>query len=1014
MAKANASGFVTAAFIAAAILTACGPGPKDRATITEGKEVIRTYPFSDPDAAPILARGAQGARLYPYFAFDGFTDKGEDREWTIVRLENPFIGVSILPEVGGKVRGAFEKPAGQEFLYTNHVLKFRQISLRGPWTSGGIEFNFGIIGHSPATATPVDYVLRRNRDGGVSCVVGAMDLPSRTRWSVTITVPKDKSYFETSSLWSNLSPFNQSSYAWMCAAVKAAGDLEYLFPGRFEIGHDYAAPVETWPVDGRGRDVSIYRNNDFGGPKSRFVFGAHEDYYGGYYRTSDSGFGHWAPYEDAPGRKVWIWDLSRAGEIWVDLLTDKDGQYTEPQAGRLLNQSDHEFLKPLAADRWREIWFPYRGIGPMAKASPDAVLSASPADGKLTLGVFALRPIGEDLVVLGEKGKEIFRERLNLEAAGKWNREIQLPEGTAGLRVRLGNGLEYRTDPAATELHRPLVFKNVDESTPEGLYLAAVRLEKSRDLDTALKKYQACLDGEPFHVRSLTRVAEIYARRGEYVTALGYARKALEHSMYDPEANFVYGIIARRQGDLTDAKETFGWAARSMEYRSAAYCQMAEVALLENDPGRALEYAVKARESGGLNINALEVEATALRLSGNKRQAAKALGRILEIDPLDHLARFELYLLDPGPETLRAFRSGIRWEMPHETYLEAALYYVRTGAIEDAVTLLRNAPEQPEILAWLAWLLKDEPSAAAGAILDRAMTLSPSFVFPFREESIPVFAHAVAARPQDWKPKYYLGLIYWGKGREEEARDLFEMCGSPDFAPFYIARAAIKRDLDPAGAIADLERAALSGNGGWRSWQVLIGLERSMGKNRSAFERAKKAADLFPDSVPLRVELVKCMLDAGDFAAAAAALDTTNALPFEGASEIHELYVRAHVGLGLARMAGGNWAAALESLERSKLYPERLGTGAPFEPDTRLQDYLELICFGRMKDPGRAEAARKSIIAYTLGHLSDRSVGAYFGGLVLRESGDRNRARDVLEQAAPPGKELSEMLHRIL
>jgi tetratricopeptide (TPR) repeat protein len=1013
MARTAPRQFAILVFLIVPILAACGAGSRDRATITEKREIIRTYPFSDPDPIPILARGESGGRLYPYFTFDGFTDKGEDREWTVVRLENPYVGLSILPEVGGKVRGAFEKPSGREFLYTNHVLKFRQISLRGPWTSGGIEFNFGFIGHSPATATPVDYVLKRNPDGGVSCVVGAMDLPSRTRWSVTITLPKDKAYFETKALWANPSPFNQSYYAWMCAAVKTADDLEYLFPGRFEIGHDYTAPVETWPVDREGRDVSLYRNNNFGGPKSRFVFGTLADDYGGYYRTEDAGFGHWAPYEDVPGRKVWIWDLSRAGGIWVDLLTDKDGQYTEPQAGRLLNQSDHEFFRPMTADRWREIWFPYRGIGPMAKASPDAVLSAAPSPGGLSVGLFALRAIDDDLSVSGPEGKELFRERLKLKTAETWRRVVPMPEGLAGIRVRLGRSLEYNGDPTAEDLRRPLVFKNVDDSTPEGLYMAAVRLEKSRDLGPALTKYLACLDKEPFHVRALARVAELYARRGEYVTALGYAGRALECSMYDPEANYIYGVVSRRQGDLVDAKETFGWAARSMEYRSTAYAQLAEIALLENDPDRAVNYAGKALEANALNLGALEVKATALRGLGKKRPAKDVLERILDIDPLDHLARFELYLLDPGPETLGAFKSAIRWEMPHETYLEAALYYVRLGATADAVTLLRNAPEQPEVLAWLAWLTREKSPGEAGALLDRALSLSPSFVFPFREESIPVFAYAVAARPQDWKAKYYLGLIYWSKGRDEEAGDLFDMCGTPDFAPLYIARATLEKENEPARALGDLERAARAPDGGRRSWQALIDLERTLGKNQIALDHSKEATRLFPDSVPLRVELIKGLMDGGDFAGAAAALDTINALPFEGASEIHDLYVRTHIRLGVHNMSGQNWPAAVESLERSKLYPEKLGTGAPFDSDTRIQDYLEMVCYGKMRDAARAEAARKSIIAYTLGHLSDRSAGAYIGGLVLRESGDRNRARDVLERASPPDKDLNDILRRI-
>ncbi len=147
---------------------------------------LETYPFSEPNPVPILTRDA---RLYPYHSFEGYSATSEPRDWKVVHLENDYIEVFVLPEVGGKVWGAVVKETGHEFIYRNEVMKFRNIALRGPWTSGGIEFNFGVIGHTPATATPVDYLLRENDDGSVSCFVGGMDLPSRTHWRVEIRLP---------------------------------------------------------------------------------------------------------------------------------------------------------------------------------------------------------------------------------------------------------------------------------------------------------------------------------------------------------------------------------------------------------------------------------------------------------------------------------------------------------------------------------------------------------------------------------------------------------------------------------------------------------------------------------------------------------------------------------------------------------------------------------------------------------------------------------------------------------
>ena len=164
-----------------------------QATIQEKKQVFKTYPFSGPNPSPPRS-GRQGVqqRIYPYFAFDDLTSTGVDQTWNLVRLENPYIQADVLPAVGGKLLGAVEKATGNAFIYYNHVLKFRNISMRGPWTSGGIEANFGIIGHAPSTASPVDYLVRRNPDGSVSCFVGSMDLPSRTEWRVEYRLSPDK------------------------------------------------------------------------------------------------------------------------------------------------------------------------------------------------------------------------------------------------------------------------------------------------------------------------------------------------------------------------------------------------------------------------------------------------------------------------------------------------------------------------------------------------------------------------------------------------------------------------------------------------------------------------------------------------------------------------------------------------------------------------------------------------------------------------------------------------------
>jgi tetratricopeptide (TPR) repeat protein len=971
--------------------------------VSEKKEIITTYPFFDPDPIPIFARSSiwgAGSRIYPYFVFNGFSSELREKEWTVIGLKNKFIEVSVLPEVGGKIWGALDLTTGKDFLYTNRVLKFREVALRGPWSSGGIEFNFGVIGHSPSTATPVDYVIGNNPDGSISCTVGNYDWPSRTRWRVTVTVYPGRVYFETRSRWINASPFQQSYYSWMCAAIKTSDDLKYIFPGKYQIGHDYSLPLEPWPVDREGRDLSWYRNNASGGSKSYFVVGAYENFYGAYYQKSDFGFGHWALYPDMPGKKIWIWDLSRAGEIWVDLLTDSNGQYTEPQAGRLLNQSDHGTFSPFASESWKELWFPYSGIGEMVNASPHAVLSLSKKDSSYELGIYALESLDDDLVV--EEGKkEIYRRHLKLQPAKKIVVRLDEPFDPEKTTIRMGQKIIHQMSPAKKDLRRPFKFYLPASDSPEELFLTGRTLENEREYISALEKYLACLKKEPNHLGALCRTAELYCRRGELQIGLNYATRALELSMYDPEANFIYGLITRRLGLQTEAREAFGWASRSAAYAQAAYIQLAEISLAEKDYLLAEEYAMRAVTADQKNPIPYELLAAVLRLRGKKAEARKTCQKILTLDPIDHIARYELYLLEPSEKNLEIFKSFIKNEFPDQTYLELALYYQRIGEAEKAIHLLSLAPENAETLSWLAYLSEYYDFKNRNIFLEKAASASPYLVFPFREESIPVFLWASSKKPDCWKFRYYLGLIYWHKGRIEDAREMFKTLDSADYYPVFIARACLNQ-LNRDAACKDLKKALSLAPEAWRTWHHLITFELSAGLNQEALKKSLEALEKFPENVYLQSDTVKSFLIDQQYQQAAELLDGINVLPYEGASEIHNLFVRTHLNLALNLMLKKDWEKALSEISSSREYPEHLGTGRPFDPDQRIQDYLEAICWKKLGQKDRAGSKLKAILRYT--EQFPEGPYAYFGALVLAESGQKTRAAELKARATVPAE----------
>jgi Flp pilus assembly protein TadD len=944
------------------VLAAAGAGAQ-QATIQEEKQPFKVYPYSGPDPAPVMTRSsiwANGTRLYPYFFFDELSHDGATRDWNVIRLENAYLKLLVSPADGGKLLAAIEKGTGKDFLYFNQVRKYRHIAHRGPWTSGGIEWNFGLVGHTPATASPVDYAVKRNADGSVTCVVGAMDLPSRTEWRVSITLPADKAYFVTDALWYNPQPVEQSYYVWMNAAAKLGKDTEFILPGTRYIGHNYSVPTDPWPLLADGRSLALYKDHrpeDEGG--SYFVHGKLQEANGAYWHDSKFGYGHWALHEEVPGQKFFRWSLSRSGAIWDNLLTDNDGPYFEPQSGRLLDQNDHEFFAPYSLDRWREFWFPYKQIGPLSTATPAGVLSAGTTGEKVQIGFNALRRIDEDIVV-SRGDKEIFREKLHLAPMGIYQKTIDAAVPAGSLRVRVGDLLTFTDDPGDGLLKRPLNFRNYDRDSLESLYQSAERAEKSRDYRTALEQYLECVKRDPNHMRALTRLAALHYRRAEYAKALDYARKALDFVMYDADANYFYGLIARQMGDLADAKETMGWAARSMKYRAPAYCQLSEIYLLEGNLERAWEYAQRSLEYDARNVRTQQVLSTVLRRQGKPDQARAVLAKILETDPLNHFARFEAYLLKPDAVSLKAFRTMIRNETPHETYLELAAYYRNVGLAADALRVLEAAPDQAEIRYWQAYLLREKSPEQSLSVLRKASALSPYLVFPFRQEAIPVFEWARKARPEDWKASYYLGLITWGLGRDDDARQLLASAGtSPDYSAFYTSRAFLEQVADPARSQADYERALETDPKDWRNYNRLAAHYAARGMHDKALDAAVKAAQQFPNEDLLKITLARSYMNSGRYQECYATLEHATILPFEGQRDVRGLFSNCQTALGLEAMKQGKPDAAAQRLQGAKEYPERLGTGAPSDPDYRVQDYLLMLCYQQMGQPGAGRAAER-------------------------------------------------------
>ncbi len=139
---------------------------------------LPTWTAGEEDANPMFLekrvyQGSSGA-VYPYGVIDTLTGKREMRDYKAVWMENDFIRVMLLPELGGRIHRAYDKVQQRDFVYYNEVVKPALVGLLGPWISGGIEFNWPQH-HRPTTFMPVDFTQQQGEHGEYTVWMGEVE-----------------------------------------------------------------------------------------------------------------------------------------------------------------------------------------------------------------------------------------------------------------------------------------------------------------------------------------------------------------------------------------------------------------------------------------------------------------------------------------------------------------------------------------------------------------------------------------------------------------------------------------------------------------------------------------------------------------------------------------------------------------------------------------------------------------------------------------------------------------------
>ncbi len=521
--------FLTAFLLAAFLVPSAARAQSVRGW--QGTITIPTYELGPPDPNPPFAL-VNPHPVYPYAMLDDLSDQRAPKTYRAIYLENQYLKITILPELGGHVYSVYDKLHHREMLYRNRVIKYGLVGPRGAWIAGGMEFSFPFA-HTTDTVSTVESALHQNADGSATAIVGAVDWVSKMYWQIALTLRPDTARLEEGVTLFNATPLNHLYLFWTNTAVPATEDLQYIYPMRETISDDPFAIVQSWPV-WEGVDQSWYKND----PSALAIFArdVHRDFFGAYYHQSNYGVVHVADFRHDPGKKLWSWGTARSGRIWDNILSDEDGPYNEIQSGRFPTQGYREFMEPHRVEQWTEYWYPVSGLdGGFVEATSQMALnvnfaatgsgtsgsSASSGDVKLLLSPVANIRSATVTVSLGTSPLRTMRN-LQLSPQHPAVYTIPVPDldrARKELRVKVhsaqGNVLLDWSAAAPVDGNPDLVPSvgkplqtpiAVTTETPiEQLYLQGVFLQKTGDTEGARKIYQQVLQRDPGYVPRCSR-----------------------------------------------------------------------------------------------------------------------------------------------------------------------------------------------------------------------------------------------------------------------------------------------------------------------------------------------------------------------------------------------------------------------------------------------------------------------------------------------------------------------------
>ena len=1011
--------------------------------------VFPTYLPDAPDPNPMFLdkrvyQGSSG-KVYPLPVIDRVATEPTDRAWQAVHLENEYLRVMILPEIGGRIHVGYDKVNGYDFFYRQNVIKPALVGLAGPWISGGVEFNWPQH-HRPATFMPVEVSIEREPDGAVTVWCSDHDPMARMKGMHGVCLRPGCAYVELKGRLYNRTNDTQTFLWWANVATRVHEKYQSYFPHdvRFVADHakravtefpqsqgsyygipygeraEHGVPAEETPrcfvPDGSypANDLSWYANIPV--PTSYMIANSHDDFFGGYDHAAQAGLVHVANHHVAPGKKQWTWGNHEFGYAWDRSLTDADGPYIELMAGVYTdNQPDFSFLAPGETKIFSQFWYPIREIGVPDKANLHAALRVERKGADAEVYVLVTEAVTGATVRLTtpEGHTASWSGALRPEAALHATLDLLAEAETWAIELLRGEEvlLRYAPDeiePApspveATEPPAPEEIASMDE-----LFLTGLHLEQYRHATRSPGVYwQQMLQRDAGDSRANNALGRAAMRRGEFAAAETYLRTAVERltrrnpNPYDSEPLYNLGLVLLAQGRTQAAYDALYKATWNAAWRGPAYHRLAEVDVQSGRFAAALDHLDRSLRADADNLNAQNLRVIVLRKLNRDADAEAALDTVLALDGLDVWSRFLATGKPPQDPGRR---------------LDLAFDCLRAGLLRDAQQVLAAANGAMELYTLALVYAAQGEEAKSRVAAGRAADADPAYVFPHRLEEQIVLEAAIYANPGDARAPYYLGNYLYDKKRRIEAIAQWEQAAALDPAFPTVWRnlgiAYFNVEGDAAKSARAFEQARVHAPGSARILYEQDQLRKRMGEEPAArldvLENERALVGMRDD---LSVELAALYNQLGRPAEALALLRSRHFQPWEGGEGlVLGEYVRAHLLLGREALSANDAQCAVQHFEAALQPPQSLSEARHLLMNASSVEYWLGEAWSLAGDASKArdhwERAARQRGDFQAMQVVSVSEMSYWSALALRKLGREAEAVAMFERILQYGTAL--------